>query len=159
MEIKSFRLCTEQPQVPETINHFLLETSQFANFGQQDQTMGWQRPVTVTGFWTLHNFNSLSVYTLAKYIKEHMGNIYPRLPQQPGFAGVSWVSGVIVGAYTMPPNNESISPLLAPHISGFMHEPSHFQTNTFRLFSVSQTGPAGSQELPYPSMLGLIWGI
>ena len=64
----------------------------------------------MTGFWTLHNFNSLSVYTLAKYIKEHMGNIYPRLPQQPGFAGVSWVSGVIVGAYTMPPNNESISP-------------------------------------------------
>ena len=83
-----------------------------------------------------------------------MGNIYPRLPQQPRFAGVSWVSGVIVGAYTMPPNNESISPLLAPHISGFMHEPSPFSGKYISSFFCVSDRPSWQPRAALPLHAG-----
>lgn len=77
--------------------------------------------------------------------------------QQPGFAGVPRVSErvMLLFGQRVRPNNESISTVLMPHMLDSCTNP-HFQATHFHHFSMPLTGPAGSQELHYPSMPGLI---
>ena len=75
--------------------------------------------------------------------------------QQLGFTSVFWASGVTVGECTIESQiTRSITPTLWSFADAknvrFMHEPT-LPGNAFRRFST-----AGSQELHYPSMLGLI---
>lgn len=33
-----------------------------------------------TGYWTVRNSDSLTMYTMAKYVQKALGDIYPHLP-------------------------------------------------------------------------------
>ncbi|THC89832.1 hypothetical protein EYZ11_010716 [Aspergillus tanneri] len=57
-----------------------------------------------TGFWTLQNADSLTLYALAKYVQKQLGNIYPHLPLAPAPPIGVELPLTNPGVYTIYPN-------------------------------------------------------
>jgi chitinase len=52
-----------------------------------------------TGYWTIRNSDSMTLYALAKYVQQQLGNVYPHLPLSPAPpTGVGFPIGVGNGA-------------------------------------------------------------
>lgn len=67
-------------------------------------TKGLARVGCATGFWTLQNADSLTLYALAKHIQKRLGNIYPHIPLAPAAPSGVEFPLVYPGVFTIYPN-------------------------------------------------------